>query len=303
MSAGLLVVLAVCAGEARAAPVAGCAAGALDACAEEGAVLVSAGRWTEAERLLRTACDAGGGSACYTLGSAHARGAGPPRDLGRAAGIFERACELGYTRACGDLGWMHAEALGVERDEVRARAWMGRACDGGEARACGELSVLLRDGRGGASDPVAAEARAEQGCRGSDGPSCVHAATRAEARGDASGAYRLAVAGCELGEGRACAMAGVALQRGHGVAPSPVEGLARLEASCAAGYGPGCTAGGLLGVDLAAREGTADRDAATRAVALLQRGCALGERHACEVLEAAAGPPDPAPAEPVPVDP
>ena len=84
-------------------------------------------------------------------------------------------------------------------------------------------------------------------------------------------------------------MAGLALQRGQGVSADPPLGLRRFKDACRAGYGPGCTAGGLLGIELAAAQGDAGRTAAADAVGMLQRGCELEEKVACTVLEQAAG--------------
>ena len=122
-----------------------------------------------------------------------------------------------------------------------------------------------------------------------DGPSCVHAASAATERGDAHSAFGFASSGCTHGEGQACAMAGLALQRGQGVSADPPLGLRRFKDACRAGYGPGCTAGGLLGIELAAAQGGAGRTAAADAVGMLQRGCELEEKVACTVLEQAAG--------------
>ena len=125
----------------------GCEDADLDACAETGARLISEGRWSEAAPMLAGACEAGGANACYTLGSAYAQGAGPPRDLTTAASLFAMSCDLGDARACGDLGWMHAEGMGVAQDHAQGRTWMARACEAGQARSCGELALLLTDWR------------------------------------------------------------------------------------------------------------------------------------------------------------
>jgi TPR repeat protein len=204
---------------------------------------------------------------------------------------------------------------------------MARACEAGQMRSCGELALLLRDGRGGGADPTAAARRAVQGCDGGDGAACVilgglragdapmvatalrracklgategcvQAASGAAAAGDDAGAFSFASDGCTLGDGQACAMAGMALQRGVGAPADPRAALARFTASCAASYAPGCTAGGLLGIELASKTVPPGRGAAARALRMLERACGLGERLACDVLSeaGATGAPSPPP--------
>src|SRR5438067_2455731 len=53
---------------------------------------------------LKRGCDDGGAAACLKLGLLYARGRGVPRNLARAAGLYERACDAGLAEACSNLG-------------------------------------------------------------------------------------------------------------------------------------------------------------------------------------------------------
>lgn len=51
-----------------------------------------------AERLYQEACDAGDAASCGVFALMLETGDGVPRDLARAATLYQRACELGASR-------------------------------------------------------------------------------------------------------------------------------------------------------------------------------------------------------------
>jgi TPR repeat protein len=86
--------------------------------------------------LYASSCDAGVGSACTLLATAHAEGNGVPRDDARAAALYRRGCDLADMEACMDLGVVSAEGRGVPRDEAASAELLRAACDGKERFAC-----------------------------------------------------------------------------------------------------------------------------------------------------------------------
>jgi hypothetical protein len=88
------------------------------------------------------ACDGGQVGACALLGLMLERGAGVPRDVARAATLYERACDGGELRGCTNLGLLLESGTDVPRDRDRAATLYRRACDAGEALGCDLLQAL-----------------------------------------------------------------------------------------------------------------------------------------------------------------
>ena len=112
-----------------------------------------------ARELLRRGCEAGDGPSCVQLGHWLREGVvGIPRDLDRAAGLYDKACVQGDAHGCEALGEMHLRGHGARRDPERARALFAHACEAGRREACAHL---------GTSGPATAAGR----CRAPPGSS------------------------------------------------------------------------------------------------------------------------------------
>lgn len=145
-------------------------------------------------------------------------------------------------------GQEHADACAADVRACRER------CESGDAATCNLLGVQLELGTHGGARPHAAALVYERGCAGDYAPSCTNLAWL--------------------------------VLRGNGVPADPPLALVLFQRaydgysrSCAAGSGSAC----LSAVDtMDLLEPREDEDAVV--VALLERGCALGEARACASL-------------------
>ncbi len=90
--------------------------------------------------LLTRACDQGWVTGCADLAGLYLLGDGVPRDMPRAAALFDDACSRGLAGACSNLGYMYYNGDGVARDQPRGLRHLTRACDLGFPNACRWLS-------------------------------------------------------------------------------------------------------------------------------------------------------------------
>ncbi len=130
----------------------GCAMGNLEACANQGALLVQCTRggpcdMKRGKELLQTACAQKVDFACRELASILRRG--NAADKAAAAALVERSCELGNAEAC------YEAALGA-RARPDARRLFERACSLGDQVACFQFAAMLESGDGGPVDVPAA---------------------------------------------------------------------------------------------------------------------------------------------------
>ena len=76
---------------------------------------------------------------CNDLGVRFANGDGIPKDLRRAATLYEKACERQNGLACSNLASAYWDGAGVERDRSHAVRLLRRGCELGSAGSCGSL--------------------------------------------------------------------------------------------------------------------------------------------------------------------
>ena len=192
------------------------------------------------------ACEAGHAPACLELGQRYRTGAGGPKDLLRAAALFEKACEGGEPEGCASFGWLLEEGAGAPKDMARAVGLYRRACDAGLQWSCARLGMALAWGEGVTPDPAAAGAVLEKACT--------------------------------AGETSACAPLGSLLRRGGGGAKDLARAEALLRSACDAGSAWGC---GEL-ASLLLERGTPE--ARQEAAALYLRACEDDSPGACAFL-------------------
>jgi hypothetical protein len=134
----------------------GCQLGSKDACAAVGLHMMKGLGTTKDEtgafRLLDLTCKERGVAACVTLARLYSSGEVTPRDLGRAAELFQTACNsLGFdgegSQGCYFLGVMYRDGIYVEKNVARGTDLLHRACDvGGQAVACTALGLMHHQG-------------------------------------------------------------------------------------------------------------------------------------------------------------
>lgn len=153
--------------------------------------------------ILNIQCEAGSGSACFTMGNVTNLGLVVPREPAAAARGLGRACDLGEPDACkafaafvsdggdqtlaqscekGDanscffLGTVLHLGKGLAKDDERAITVFGESCKDGYVRACGVLGEMYLTGQGTPVNAGKALANFERSCAGHWGESCAAAA-------------------------------------------------------------------------------------------------------------------------------
>lgn len=127
-----------------------------------------------------------------------------------------------------------------------------------------------------ASDSAAAEARpAPESCEQGNGATCGHDAERIlKSEGPKDPAYPIAQRGCELGDGRSCAIQGALTIEGIGVEKNVEAGIELVERGCQKDHPQACL---ILGAHAA-------KTNPTRMMEMFQRACSLGSGDGCYTL-------------------
>ncbi len=209
----------------------------------------------EGVRWLTLAVEGGDVEARVLLAQLHLRGLGhsdathlfggqapADADAPEAARLALSAAEAGSVEAMSLYAWLCATGQGVARDHAAAAHWYGLAADAGHAPAKLGLGLIRLHGLDGITDaPLACRLVAEAAeeklptalyVLGTLYEAAVPPLPFDEAR--ALGLYREAA---ELGVRNACARYGLALLKGWGCAPAPVEGERWLRRAAMAGDG------------------------------------------------------------------
>lgn len=107
---------------------------------------------TRARELYNQACQVHYPPACQSLAELVRDGRGGPRDLKRAASLFETACEKGQLqRSCTELGIAAYDGVGVKKDPERGVSLFETACHHEETpqpKACAALGLAHLSGVG-----------------------------------------------------------------------------------------------------------------------------------------------------------
>lgn len=212
-------------------------------------------------RYASAACEGGHAFGCALAGYHHQDGLGTAWAPDRAIAAYEKACAGGAGVGCYNLASIYFGGHGVVADEPRALAYKAKAkaawqaaCDGSGPRWCTNVAYLLRE-----EDAAGSRER----CLELDQRSCDHGT----------------MVGCtEAVRDR------FALGRISGAAM-----VAELERLCGAGEPTACTAAGIAlvgGGEAVAGGGDAVATDPKRGVALIVRGCEIGDRQACALAGA-----------------
>ncbi len=162
-----------------------------------------------AAALMEARCRAASdGWACGRLGWAYEHAQGVPKDLARAARLYEESCERGHAWGCYALAYAFGQGAGIARDDARATQLFRRGCEGGESASCGQLARQLQRGIGAPRDEAAAVPLFEKACKAGEAWSCwqlgeAYASGRGTIQNPARAA-ELRQQACAAGEKRAC---------------------------------------------------------------------------------------------------
>jgi uncharacterized protein len=175
---------------------------------------------------LNLRCMAGDIQRCWVLADMYATGTRVPRNLGRAAELYERVCASGVAEVCNTLGEMY------DRDP----AFDTRT---------GEVARLY-----------------ELACSGAYLPGCVNLGFLAAEQDDFEGAAALYDRACSGGLEAGCHFLAAAYERGEGVRQDVPRAVALYERACDEAYVDSClslvtlfTEGALVERDLARTAG------------------------------------------------
>ncbi len=104
-------------------------------------------KWTTVEQLKQFA-EKGDPQACFELGDRHLEGDGVPRDVTKAAALFEQAAKGGIANAWFRLGKIQHDGLAGEADYGRALGYFTQAARLGVSEAQHNIGAMLVSARG-----------------------------------------------------------------------------------------------------------------------------------------------------------
>ena len=116
-------------------------------CTNEDIILEGGRDYEEAARWFRKAAEQGLARAQCSLGDAHKRGDGLPKDLVEAALWYDRAAKQGYAPAQFELGSSYESGLGIDQDRAEAFNWYRKSADNGYHLALFKMGVLYSEGK------------------------------------------------------------------------------------------------------------------------------------------------------------
>jgi len=199
-----------------------------------------------AATLYQTACDGGSPVACNNLGALYAQGDGVPRNGAKAVALYTHACDQGSATSCVNLGAMHFEGNGVPKNESLGARFFLRGCEAGEPMGCFNVSVAYGDGRGVPKDQGQSFAFADRACT--------------------------------MGARAGCARTALAKIAGEGVGKDVEAGLAQLDAMCTRHESLGCESLAKLYMNGAGADVPADP---LRVREYAKKACDLGSQLYC----------------------
>ena len=188
---------------------------------------------------------------CSQIGEGYRLGSQSwPQDFVRSAAFYGRGCDLGQRTSCNNLGDAYEYGSGVGRELPRAAALYERACRLGAPIGCANLGHLIENGEGLARDVARARLLYRDACSAGSAYGCIHAAMSAVESPATPAAAQHA--------------------------------LERWERACAARDALACAFVGVVYED--GPDGYARDD--KKSTAAMSRGCQMGERRACEYMQA-----------------
>ena len=102
----------------------------------------------KAAELYQKAADQGNADGQDSLGSLYEHRQGVIKDLGKAVELYQKAADQGHAGAQFNLGWLYEHGQGVPQDFSKAAELYQKAADQGYARAQTSLGWLYENGQG-----------------------------------------------------------------------------------------------------------------------------------------------------------
>jgi TPR repeat protein len=235
------------------------------------------------------ACESGDGKACGLAAERLRDGKhGHAFDPATAWRYATRGCALGDGLACAVLGEQNEDGIGAAWAPEAAITAYDNACRAGSGLGCLGLAAMYARGHGVDADPrkaatyfESARSALQAGCNGADPRSCLYAArafyndedtrTRPERR-------LLLKRACERGVAGGCVDALIDRLRPGG--PGVTAALGTLDQLCTRGA-PGACSILAWHLEHETRPGRNDDGARAAALALMIRGCEIGDRDGC----------------------
>lgn len=190
---------------------------------------------------------------CVRLGNIYFEGKIVPKDLSRAAELYELPCGFGYGEAC----FNRAHIYSVLHDAEHAATYYSRACDDGLANGCYHAAIAYDDGKGVPRDVARAAALYQAACDGGDMRGCsdlgvlyVHGDGVAK---NQAAAARLFEKACAAGNAGACGNLGSSFRSGAGEPCDPSHAAKLYRQACDGGAKEFCR---LIGRSANARAAT-----------------------------------------------
>jgi TPR repeat protein len=122
--------------------------------------------------VLRDACDRGHPSPCVLLGIKMEGGRGVSTDVQAAGELYRRGCEDGEGAGCYRLAYLHAKGNGFPKDEPRVTELISQSCDLGFMPSCIWLATKHRTGDGAPRDMKASLELRRRACSRSTKEAC-----------------------------------------------------------------------------------------------------------------------------------
>jgi TPR repeat protein len=226
---------------------AACESGRGEDCLRLGHVLGSGSK--RGADAFQHACESGASQGCFWTGQLYEKGETVPKDLARAASLYQKACEGGDPDTCANWAGLY-QGEGLTDDLPRAAAILDLGCKDDSAISCFNLASLHRSGHGVAKDPARAVALLAESCRlgferGCDPAALMPRPTPQPTPEPTPLSPQVAEFQdrCARGDGDACVALGVAAIRGLGGVPRDLSRASELFGeSCLRGHGPACEA-------------------------------------------------------------
>lgn len=215
---------------------------------------------------------------CGTLGELHRVGYGVTANATEATRLYKVACEAGGYW-CEQFGQRAHDGVGMAADDTAALAAVERGCKGGDAKSCQVGANILI---GTKTDDARAFTLATMGCDYKRGFTCylagwMAAAGRSGGPASPERAFTLYDKGCGYDSPAACNAQADAYRGGFGITKDPAAAIAKAEKACtgnAAGElsAPGCKTWGVMAyfAEVGAKDGKT-------ALAAFRRACSFGE--------------------------
>ncbi len=176
-----------------------------------------------------------------------------PKDLDRAALMFERDCNYGDDIGCADLGLMVSEGDRVPRDPKRGAELKERACNNGSPDSCANFAIELESGKNVPKDVARAFEMYREACRSGVGGVCNRLGWRyllgVGVTKNTKQGLTLIKSGCELHfntSHQACNSLAFAQLNGMGTKPNDRQTLALFEKECEFGLEESCLFAGFM---------------------------------------------------------